>query len=115
MKDKAFSRGMLFRMAAQYPALIVTLAVILSALSLFYTWHSMEFLTGRDDLMPQNTSFNRDYRAWRAEFGDMEDIVVVIEGADAERVGAFGSRLYQTLSKDPALFSDVFYPYGLPF
>ncbi|UFS71356.1 MMPL family transporter [Geomonas sp. RF6] len=115
MKNQAQSRGVLFGMAKEHPKLILCLALLLSALSLFYTWRSMEFLTGRDDLMPKNTSFHRDYRAWHAEFGDTEDIVVVIEGSDSERVGAFGTRLFETLSKDKAHFSDVFYPYGLPF
>ena len=74
----------------------------------------MEFLTGRDDLMPKNTSFNRDFQTFRAEFGDMEDIVVVMESSDPERAGAFGTRLYRELSKDKQDFSDVFCPSALP-
>ena len=107
--------SLLFSFAARRPWLVLALALLLSALSIWLTAQRMEFLTGRDDLMPQNTSFNRDYRDFRAEFGSMEDIVVVIEGEDAERVGEFGSRLHDLLVKDRAHFSDVFYPYALPF
>ena len=60
-------------------------ALLLSLVSVIYTAKNMEFLTGRDDLMPKNTGFHRDYRAWRQEFGDPEDIVVVIEGDEAEK------------------------------
>ena len=115
MKETAKRGGLLFSLAARHPWLILFLALILSALSLWYTSQRMEFLTGRDDLMPVNTAFNRDFRASGAEFGDPEDIVVVIESADAERAGAFGKRLYDSLASDKGHFSDVFYPYALPF
>ena len=106
---------MLFSLASRHPWLVLSLALLLSALSLWYTSQRMEFLTGRDDLMPKNTWFHSDYRDFRAEFGDMEDIAVVIESADAERAGAFGNRLYGALAKEKEHFSDLFYPYALPF
>jgi len=115
MNNASKTRGLFFSLAAGRPWLVLVLALLLSGLSLWYTAQHMEFLTGRDDLMPKNTQFNRDFHTWRAEFGDMEDIVVVIESSDAERAGAFGSKLYQELAKDKQLFSDVFYPYALPF
>ena len=115
MKDTAKKGGLLFSLAARRPWLVLSLALLLSALSVWFTWQRMEFLTGRDDLMPKNTAFNRDFGAFRAEFGDMEDIVVVIESSDAERAGLFGKRLYDALSKDKEHFSDLFYPYALPF
>ena len=68
-----------------------------------------------DDLMPKNTGFHRDYRAWRQEFGDMEEIVVVIESDDQEKAARFGDLLYGRLAGDKKDFSEVFYPYGLPF
>ena len=108
-------RGALFSLASGHPWLVLSLALLLSALSLWFTSQRMEFLTGRDELMPANTAFNRDFQTFRAEFGDMEDIVVVIESADASAAGAFGTRLYQALQKDREQFSDIFYPYALPF
>lgn len=115
MKETAKKGGFLFSLAARHPWLVLSLALLLSALSLWFTWQRMEFLTGRDDLMPRNTAFNRDFRDFRAEFGDMEDIVVVIESADAQRAGAFGNRLHDALARDKEHFSELFYPYALPF
>ena len=105
----------LFGFIVRYPRGILAAALLLSLVSVIYTAKNMEFLTGRDDLMPKNTGFHRDYRAWRQEFGDMEDIVVVIESADQERAARFGTRLYAQLAKDRSHFQDVFYPYGLDF
>jgi uncharacterized protein len=115
MKETAKRGGVLFSLASGRPWLVLSLALLLSALSIWFTSQRMEFLTGRDDLMPKNTSFNRDFQTFRAEFGDMEDIVVVMESSDPERAGAFGTRLYGELSKDKQDFSDVFCPSALPF
>jgi hopanoid biosynthesis associated RND transporter like protein HpnN len=75
----------------------------------------MNFLTGRDDLMPKNAPFQVDYRAYRAEFGDQEEIVAVIESNDATTSTRAADALYAALGKEKGVFRDVFYPGGLPF
>ncbi|WP_439645300.1 hypothetical protein [Geotalea toluenoxydans] len=65
--------------------------------------------------MPKNTGYHQDYRNWRQEFGDMDDIVIVIESADQERAARFGTALYEKLAADKQHFQDVFYPFGLEF
>ncbi len=115
MKNETKRFKGLFGFVASYPRFVLAAALLLSLLSVLYTAKKMEFLTGRDDLMPKNTGFHRDYRAMRREFGDMEDIVVVIESADQERAARFGTRLYDKLARDRQHFRDVFYPFGLDF
>ncbi len=105
----------LFLLIAKYPRMILSLALIFATISVLYTIYNMTFLTGRDDLMPQNAPFQVDYRAYRAEFGDQEEIVAVIESDDAEKTTRAADALYSLLNKDKLLFRDVFYPGGLPF
>jgi hypothetical protein len=105
----------LFTFVSKYPRLILALALLFSSISVMYTFKNMKFLTGRDDLMPKNAPFQVDYRAYRAEFGDQEEIVVVIESDDAEKSTRAADALYSLLIKDKELFRDVFYPGGLPF
>ncbi|MBT0665601.1 MMPL family transporter [Geobacter pelophilus] len=107
--------GRLFAFVSTYPRAIIVVALLLSALSLFYAKSSMTFLTGRDSLMPSNAPFQREYYAYRAEFGDQEDIVVVIESGDASQSLAFGDALYARLNKTPGAYRELFYPGGLPF
>jgi hopanoid biosynthesis associated RND transporter like protein HpnN len=108
-------KSRLFAFIAQRPRIILGLALLLSALSVIYTVRNMEFLTGRDDLMPKNALFQVDYRAYRAEFGDQEEIVAVIESDDAERATRAADALYARLDREKGAFREVFYPGGLPY
>lgn len=105
----------LFAVVSRYPRLILALALLLSVISVIYTKNNMEFMTGRDDLMPRNAPFQVDYRAYRQEFGDQEEIVAVIESEDAEKSTRAADALYERLEKDKAAFREVFYPGGMPF
>jgi hopanoid biosynthesis associated RND transporter like protein HpnN len=108
-------KSRLFTFIAQRPRLILGLALLLSAASVIYTVRNMEFLTGRDDLMPKNAPFQVDYRAYRAEFGDQEEIVAVFESDDAERTTRAADALYARLNREKGAFREVFYPGGLPY
>jgi len=105
----------LFSFISTYPRLILVLALLVSSISVIYTIKNMEFMTGRDDLMPRNAPFQVDYRAYSAEFGDQEEIVAVIESDDAEKSTRAADALYALLNRDKGMFRDVFYPGGLPF
>lgn len=107
--------GRLFGAVTRFPMATVVVALLLSALALNYTRNNLEMLTGRDDLMPKNSKFHRDYSQYRQEFGDQEEIVVVIESPDSELGGRFGRELQGRLSKRTDLFRKVFYPNALPY
>ena len=111
----SLSPGRLFRFVARYPRVIVIVALLLSVISTLYTKQSMEYLTGRDDLMPKNRKFYLDNAAYNREFGGPDEIVVVIESGDREQATLFGERLETALRKEKVKFSDVFFPGGLPF
>jgi hopanoid biosynthesis associated RND transporter like protein HpnN len=115
MQIHSLSPGALFRFIARYPRTIVIVSLLLAVISVLYTQQSMEYLTGRDDLMPKNRKFYLDNAAFKEEFGGPDDIVVVIESGDREQAALFGERLETALRKEQALFSDVFFPGGLPF
>ena len=109
------TKSRLFAFVARRPRLILGVALLLSVLSVIYTINNMQFLTGRDDLMPRNAAFQVDYRAYRAEFGDQEEIVAVIEADDAEKATRAADALYARLKSETGVFREVFYPGGLPF
>ena len=111
----SLSPGRLFRFVVRYPRAIVVVSLLLAVISALYTQQSMEYLTGRDDLMPKNRKFYLDNAAYNREFGGPDDIVVVIESGDREQAALFGGRLETALRKEQERFRDVFFPGGLPF
>ncbi len=115
MQTPSILPGRLFRVVAAYPRVIVAFSLLLSLLSLLYTKHSMEYLTGRDDLMPKNRQFFLNNATYNREFGGPDEIVAVMESGDREQATLFGERLEQALRKEKGRFSDIFFPGGLPF
>jgi uncharacterized protein len=104
-----------FTFAARFPLLVLLVAVLLSVVSIYYTMGNLQFLTGRDDLMPKDNAFHGNFRDYRKEFGDRQEIVVVIESKDADKATRFGSELVNRLRKRPQVFQEIFFPAGLPF
>jgi uncharacterized protein len=107
--------GRFFRLVAAYPRFIIVVSLLLALVSVLYTRHSMEYLTGRDDLMPKNRQFFLNNAAYNREFGGPDEIVVVMESGDREQATLFGERLESLLRKEKGRFSDIFFPGGLPF
>lgn len=105
----------IFGFAGRYPLLVLLVAVLLSSVSVYYTYGNLKFLTGRDDLMPKHSDFHRNYREFRQEFGDREEIVVVMESQQSAQTIQFGAELAGRLAQRPDLFKEVFFPAGLPF
>ena len=105
----------LFGAIIRHPRAVLAIGLLLAALSIVYTSLKLEFLTGRDDLMPRHAAFQQDYQAYRTAFGDQEEIAVVIEGADPALVSRFSDALYGRLSQEKRLFLEVLYPGGMPY
>ena len=115
MQINPLAPGRLFGFVSRNPRAILVVAFLLSVISVLYTKHSMEYLTGRDDLMPKNRQFFLNNAAYNREFGGPDDIVVVMESDDREQAALFGERLEKALRKEKKQFSDLFFPGGLPF
>jgi len=109
------SASRFFGAIIRHPRIVLAVALLLAALSIVYTSQKLEFLTGRDDLMPRHAAFQQDYQAYRAAFGDQEEIAVVIEGADPALVSRFSDTLYARLTQEKRLFLEVLYPGGMPY
>jgi len=114
MPDPSAKSRRLLTTCIRFPKITVAVSLLLAALAVWYAVAHMEFLTGRDQLMPANSSFNRDFQAYRTEFGDQEEIVVVIEAADSILAGRFGEQLTVRLQADVTHFREVFSPFSFP-
>src|SRR5713226_4505865 len=99
----------LVRWSSRRPILTVLLSLILAGLSVGYTVNTLTFKTSGRDLLPPNASYIVRYNQYAREFGELEDIVVVIEARTFEAAKAYAAQLVHGLRASPLKFPRVAY------
>jgi hopanoid biosynthesis associated RND transporter like protein HpnN len=99
----------LVRLSCRRPIVTVLLSLILAGLGVGYTVNTLTFKTSGRDLLPQNASYIVRYNQYAREFGELEDIVVVIEARTFEAAKAYAAQLVHGLRASPLKFPRVAY------
>jgi uncharacterized protein len=99
----------LVRVCCQRPIVTVVVSVTLAVLGIGYTLHALTFKTSGRDVLPQNASYVKRYAEYATDFGELEDIVVVIEARSFEAAKAYAARLVQELRASPVKFHRIAY------
>src|SRR5262245_50220640 len=97
------------RLSCARPGLTVALSIALAVVGVAYTLSALTFKTSGRDVLPQNASYVKGYVAIARDFGELEDIVVVIEARSLEGAKAFAARLVQELRGSPVKFHRIAY------
>src|SRR5487761_1024325 len=95
------------RITLRYPAATVALAVALMVVSVAYTWQHLSYRTSRLDLLNPESDYNRLWIDYINEFGDEDDAVVVVEGANREHVVPVLDEVSTLLAREDRLFHAV--------
>ena len=90
------------------PITVLALAVTLAAASVYGFCFRLEYRTSRSDLMSPDKDYQRRWREYLAEFGDEDDMVVVVRGQDRAAMRAAIDDLANRVAKQPALFDRIF-------
>ena len=99
----------LVRLSCRRPLVTVVLSILFAVLGVGYTLHALTFKTSGRDVLPQSAGYVRRYVEYAREFGELEDIVVVVEARTFEAAKAYASRLVQELRASPVKFERVHY------
>jgi hopanoid biosynthesis associated RND transporter like protein HpnN len=99
----------LVRVSCARPVLTVTVSVLLSLLGIGYTFSALTFKTSGRDVLPPDAPYVKRYVEIAKDFGELEDIVVVIEARSLEGAKAFAARLVQELRASPVKFHRIAY------
>ena len=99
----------LVRLSCRRPLLTTTLSLILAVAGVGYTLHALSFKTSGRDLLPKNAGYVVRYNQYARDFGELEDIVVVIEARTFEAAKDYAARLVQELRASPLKFPRVAY------
>ena len=97
------------RRSCRRPGLTVTLAVFLAILGVTYTLLALTFKTSTRSLLPQSAGYVARYAEYAKDFGELEDIVVVVEAGSFEGARDYATRLTQELRDSPVEFHRIAY------
>src|ERR1700720_3628751 len=99
----------LARLSCRRPAVTVAIALLLAAVAVGYTMQALTFKTSTRSLLPQDAGFVVRYAEYAKEFGELEDIVVVVEAGSFEGARAYAARLTDELESGPVKFHRIAY------
>lgn len=92
-----------------YPRWFFYPQLILFGLSIFYTVFYLQFDMDRDHLVGSNQTYQKNYLAFREEFPQPDDLVVVVQSDDIEKNRQFVERIGAKMEAYTNLFEDVLY------
>ena len=99
----------LVRLSTRRPAVTVAVSLLLAALSIAYTVHALTFKTSTRALLPQDAGYVIRYGEYLREFGELEDVVVVVEAGSFEGARAYAVRLTEMLRASEIKFARIAY------
>jgi hypothetical protein len=99
----------LVRLSCRRPVATTAISLLLAAVGITYTLHTLSFRTSGRDLLPRDAGYIVRYNQYAREFGELEDIVIVIEARTFEAAKAYAARLVHELRLSPIKFPRVTY------
>jgi uncharacterized protein len=109
------SRGLasIVGVIGRYPWLVLV-AISLSCVACgIYTWKNLTYLTHRNDLISSNKEYLKRWHQYVEEFGDDDDMVVVVRGDDRKKMEAVLDDIADQIAKRPESFERLFYKVDL--
>ena len=76
----------LTRLVVRFPRLVLLLGGLAAVASVWLTMTQLGFRTSRANLLNPKSDYNRRWLEYTKEFGDKEDVVVVVEGESREQI-----------------------------
>lgn len=96
-------------LVTRFPVTTMIVAGLLAAVSMVMAQNRLKFKTSRADLLDPNSEYNRHWLEYTKEFGQQEDVLVVVRGNDRNSVTSVLDKLAGELQKDTKHFRAVFY------
>jgi hopanoid biosynthesis associated RND transporter like protein HpnN len=114
--ELSFARTALTRLVGgvcRFPRLVLAVSLLVAGLSTYAFNTCLQYQTGRSDLISPNKDYQLRWRQYLAEFGDDDDIVVVVQGYERQRMQQALEALAAEVRRKPELFDRLFYKVDL--
>jgi hopanoid biosynthesis associated RND transporter like protein HpnN len=95
------------------PGLVLAAALMLCGLSAYLAATRLEYQTHRDDLIDPGKECQKRWHQYLAEFGEDDDMVVVVRGADRAAMRSALDDVAGRIAARPDLFDRLFYKVDL--
>ena len=99
----------LVRTVCRYPVAVLALSAAFCALSLYAAIFHLQYHTQRSDLISPRKECQQRWHDYIKEFGDDDDIVVVVKGSERGRMVEALEQVAERIGRQPALFDRLFY------
>jgi hopanoid biosynthesis associated RND transporter like protein HpnN len=99
--------------SARFPRTCLTFTVLLCAISAYGFCTRLTYETRREDLISPTKENQHRWRQFLAEFGNDDDVVVVVKGADPKRMEQALEAVADEVRGQPQLFDRLFYKVDL--
>jgi hypothetical protein len=99
----------LVRVSCAWPIVTVGVCLVLAAASVLLALRDLNFLTSTRALLPRGLPVNERYDEYRRDFGELDEIVVAVEGRNLPVAKAYASRLVGELRQFPGSFRRISY------
>jgi hypothetical protein len=96
-------------LVARFPISVIIISALLVALSLTGAQLSLGFRTSRTDLLNPKSENNRRWSEFTQEFGEQDDVTVVVHSDDPKAVPPILDELAEKLSHQPKYFHSIFH------
>jgi hopanoid biosynthesis associated RND transporter like protein HpnN len=97
----------------RFPRAVLALTAALCGLSIYAACTRLDYHTSRSDLISPHKEFQRRWNNYLDEFGDDEDLVVVLKGQDAPAMRDALEQLATAVARQPDHFDRLFYKVDL--
>src|SRR5262249_13191934 len=85
------------RAACRWPILTLALGVTLAALSVWLAFGRLTFATSTADLLPRGHADMSRFQEYERLFGDVDELIIVVEASALEDAKAYAARLVREL------------------
>ena len=94
-------------LCCQFPGTVLVLSVLLAAVSLYWTSQALGLKMSRLDLINPNSGFNQLWLDYVDEFGDNNEVIVVVEGKENSDVIVVLELLTEKIDHYSELYQDI--------
>jgi hypothetical protein len=104
----------LVRLCCRYPVFTVALALALAILAVPVTLWKLRFETSGLHLLPPGQEYVSRPREYSRDFGELDEIIIVVRGRTPEESKTYAARLVRELRAGPVAFNHLAYRVTLP-